>query len=193
MLPIGPLMIEHRLIEKMIAVIRKETDRFPRKGDIDPAFIDSAIDFMRTYADRCHHGKEEDILFRELNRRTLPPELKLIMEELVEEHRQGRQTVADLIEAKQRYTRGDKEAVRTILDRLRYMTDLYPKHIEKEDRHFFIPCMSLFTEEEKEAMLGEEYAFDRELIHQIYRERIAAWSEEDDSEEDAPDTREKSL
>jgi hemerythrin-like domain-containing protein len=29
-------------------------------------FIDTAVDFIRTYADRCHHGKEEDILFRNL-------------------------------------------------------------------------------------------------------------------------------
>jgi hemerythrin-like domain-containing protein len=193
MLPIGPLMIEHRLIEKMIALIRKEIDGRASKGGLDPGFIDSVIDFMRTYADRCHHGKEEDILFRELNSKALPPELKRIMEELVEEHRQGRQTVLGLVEAGQRYARGDQEAVRTILDLLRYMTDLYPKHIEKEDRHFFMPCMSLFTREEKEAMLNEEYAFDRELIHQIYRERIGDWSTRAGREEDIRDTRKKSL
>ncbi|HNT44350.1 MAG TPA: hemerythrin domain-containing protein [Syntrophorhabdaceae bacterium] len=193
MLPIGPLMIEHRLIEKMIGLIQRRADRYAREGDIDPVFIDSVIDFMRTYADRCHHGKEEEILFRELNKKVLPPELKHILDQLVEEHRQGRQTVADLVEARQEYARGDREAVRTILDRLRYMTDLYPRHIEKEDGHFFIPCMSLFTQEENEEMLNEENAFDRELVHQIYREKISAWSKESDGEEDTRDTREKGL
>jgi len=33
MLPIGPLMIEHRLIEKMIAVIGKEIDRCESEGE----------------------------------------------------------------------------------------------------------------------------------------------------------------
>ncbi len=103
MLPIGPLMIEHRLIEKMIGLIQRRADRYAREGDIDPVFIDSVIDFMRTYADRCHHGKEEEILFRELNKKVLPPELKHILDQLVEEHRQGRQTVADLVEARQEY------------------------------------------------------------------------------------------
>ena len=34
--------------------------------EVDPVFIDTAVDFIRTYADRCHHGKEEDLLFKAL-------------------------------------------------------------------------------------------------------------------------------
>jgi len=37
----------------------------------DTAFIDTAVDFIRTYADRCHHGKEEDIRFRELKKKPI--------------------------------------------------------------------------------------------------------------------------
>jgi hemerythrin-like domain-containing protein len=59
MLPTAPLMIEHRLIEKMIAVIRKEIDRCESEGSINLEFIDAAADFIRIYADRCHHEKEE--------------------------------------------------------------------------------------------------------------------------------------
>ena len=69
MLPIAPLMIEHRLIEKMIVVIRKEIDRCKSEGNINPEFIDAAVDFIRIYADKCHHGKEEDILFRDLRKK----------------------------------------------------------------------------------------------------------------------------
>ena len=76
MLPIGPLMIEHRLIEKMIAVIKKEIARMERQGKINPEFIDLAVDFIRMYADRCHHGKEEDILFRDLKQKPLSVEEK---------------------------------------------------------------------------------------------------------------------
>jgi hemerythrin-like domain-containing protein len=173
MLPIGPLMIEHRLIEKMIAVIRKEVDRAESEGNIDPAFIDTAVDFIRTYADKCHHGKEEDILFRDLNKKDLPRELKTIVSELIEEHKMGRKVVSELVEAKLRYVRGDKEALPAILDSLRYMTVFYPKHIEKEDRRFFIPCMDYFTAEEKDRMLKEEWEFDKNLIHQIYRAKVS--------------------
>jgi hemerythrin-like domain-containing protein len=173
MLPIGPLMIEHRLIGKMITVIRREVDKAESKGSIDPAFIDTAVDFMRTYADKCHHGKEEDIFFRDLNKKDLPHELKVILSELIEEHKKGRQVVSNLVEAKLRYVRGEKEALSSILDDLRNLTVFYPRHIEKEDRHFFIPCMNYFTEEEKDQMLKEEWEFDKNLIHQIYKAKVS--------------------
>ena len=71
---------------------------------------------------------------------------------------------------------GDKDSLTAILDSLRYLIDFYPKHIEKEDKHFFLPCMNYFTSEEKEAMLKEEWEFDKNLIHQIYMDKISAWA-----------------
>ena len=71
MLPIGSLMIEHRLIERLIALIEKEGDKIKKDNLTDIDFIDDCIDFIRTYADRCHHGKEEDILFRDLRNKKL--------------------------------------------------------------------------------------------------------------------------
>lgn len=64
--PIGPLMIEHRLIERMISEMKNETERIRNGEKPDLSFIETAVDFIRTYADACHHGKEEDILFRDL-------------------------------------------------------------------------------------------------------------------------------
>ncbi|MBN2297153.1 MAG: cation-binding protein, partial [Deltaproteobacteria bacterium] len=61
MKPIGPLMWEHRLIEKMLSLFEKEIQRINDTGEVNPVFIDTAVDFIRTYADRTHHGKEEDI------------------------------------------------------------------------------------------------------------------------------------
>jgi hemerythrin-like domain-containing protein len=176
MMPIAPLMIEHRLIEKMIAVICKEIDRCESDGNINPEFIDTAVDFIHIYADKCHHGKEEDILFRDLDKKQLPDELKGIMSELIEEHQVGRKVVADLAEAKRKYVHGDKDSFTKILDSLRYLIDFYPKHIEKEDKHFFLPCMNYFTSEEKGAMLKEELEFDQNLIHLIYKEKISEWT-----------------
>ena len=66
MMPIAPLMIEHRLIERMVRRIGLERLKLQRGGELDAVFLLEAIDFMRAYADRCHHGKEEDILFNEL-------------------------------------------------------------------------------------------------------------------------------
>ena len=92
MKPRGPLMIEHRLIEKMFNVVDRECGAITGAGKVDPVFIDTTVDFIRTYADRTHHGKEEDILFRDLAKMPLSEKDKRGMEELVEEHRYARKT-----------------------------------------------------------------------------------------------------
>ncbi len=47
MLPVGQLMIEHRLIERVIARMRSELETMTKKGLCDTVFIDHVIDFVR--------------------------------------------------------------------------------------------------------------------------------------------------
>jgi hemerythrin-like domain-containing protein len=175
MQPIAPLMIEHRLIERMVHLMRQDLERIranilvdPEFAFVDPVFIDVAVDFIRTYADRCHHGKEEEILFAELAGKTLPAELQTLLDELVEEHKLAREYTKELVKAKENYLRQEPEAVNQILSYLDKITAMYPKHIIKEDQHFFIPCMELFSAEEKDAMLAKMWEFDRKMIHERY-------------------------
>ncbi|MFX1496957.1 MAG: hemerythrin domain-containing protein [Promethearchaeota archaeon] len=172
MMPIGPLMIEHRLIEKMIALMDEEIIKMKKHNKANPLFIDIAVDFIRMYADRTHHGKEEDILFRELEKKELSPNHNKIMEELIEEHKWARSTVGKLVDAKNRYVNGKVEALHEIVDLITELTTFYPKHIEKEDKHFFIPVMKYFTEEEQQKMLQEFWDFDKTLIHEKYRKVV---------------------
>ena len=180
MQPIAPLMIEHRLIERMVHLMRQDLERIranilvdPEFAFVDPVFIDVAVDFIRTYADRCHHGKEEDILFAELADKPLPPDLKKILDELLEEHKQAREYTKELVKAKENYLRQEPEAVNQILHYLDKITAMYPKHIIKEDQYFFIPCMEHFTAEEKDAMLEKMWEFDRKMIHERYEGVVA--------------------
>ena len=173
MMPIGPLMIEHRLIERMLAVARGELERFWREKRINPEFVMGLVDFIRLYADRCHHGKEEDILFRELAGKPLTEEHRGIVAELVREHQWARQQTREMVEATRRYSEGDQEAYLTVTARLSALTDFYPRHIEKEDQHFFLPAMRYFSEEERDKMLREGIAFDSTLIHEKYKAVVA--------------------
>jgi hemerythrin-like domain-containing protein len=176
-LPVAPLMIEHRLIERMIAVMRRKTAQMEASGIADVRFIDAAVDFIRTYADRLHHGKEEDILFRDLERKQLAPEHRQVMDELVSEHVFGRKTTARLVEARLRYMSGNA-ALAEISDCFRALADFYPKHIEKEDRRFFLPVMRYFTPEEQDRMLAEENEFDRQFVHVQYGRKVDGWERE---------------
>lgn len=160
-------MKEHRLIERMVENLKVEKEKI-RLRRLDPVFIDQAVDFFRTYADRTHHGKEEDLLFRGLQAKSLKPEHMVIMNELISEHVHARETVGELLNAKNRYLQGDGDALHEVEEKLHRLIELYPAHIEKEDRRFFKPVMEYFSPEEQEKMLQEFYVFDRNMIHEKY-------------------------
>lgn len=176
MKPIGPLMWEHRLIEKMLVAMMRHMDQAEKTKKVDPLVIDVAVDFIRTYADRTHHGKEEEILFRDLAQKDLTPELKKIMQELLDEHVWGRKTTAALVAAKEKYLQGNQDALTQIIDLARQLGNFYPKHIEKEDKHFFYPCQEYFSKEEQTKMLDEFREFDRKMIHEKYNKVFDEYS-----------------
>jgi hemerythrin-like domain-containing protein len=162
-------MIEHRLIERMVKVMKHEIEAIGRTGKARPEFIDEAIDFMKTFADRCHHGKEEGLLFAQLSEKRITDHYKQTVDELVQEHARARSLTANLVDAKRRYVSGDAGALEEIRASMKTLVDFYPLHIEKEDRHFFIPCMEYFSQREQDLMLESFSEFDRTLIHEKYR------------------------
>jgi hemerythrin-like domain-containing protein len=165
----GLLMIEHRLIERMLTIIKNAMGKIGQKQKADPAFVDTAVDFIRMYADRTHHGKEEDILFRELKNKPLSDEDRQVMDELVEDHVFGRQLTKALADANTSYRHGDEAALADILEKLQGLIDFYPRHIEKEDKVFFPASRAYFSDEEDGAMLEEFREFDRTMIHEKYK------------------------
>jgi hemerythrin-like domain-containing protein len=165
----GPLMIEHRLIERMISLIKEALNKIETTQKVDPLFVDAAVDFIRMYADRTHHGKEEDILFRDLGKRNLSADDTRVMNELVVEHVFARRTTRALVESNTRYRNGDESALGDVATGLRTLVEFYPGHIEKEDKTFFPASRAYFTDEEDRAMLAEFWEFDRKMIHEKYK------------------------
>lgn len=174
MKPRGPLMIEHRLIERMLDIVAARTAEIGKTGTVDPVFIDTAVDFIRTYADRTHHGKEEDILFVELKKKDLSPRDRRGLDELVTEHVRAREHVRALVKAKEQFVAGDTGALERIVAALSWLVEFYPKHIEKEDKVFFPDTERYFTDDELDAMLAAFNEFDRRMIHEKYRALVSS-------------------
>jgi hemerythrin-like domain-containing protein len=177
MQPRGPLMIEHRLILRMIALIDEETRKIEKTGVVNQSFIDTAVDFIQTYADRTHHGKEEDILFRELSKKKLSDVDRRSMKELIKDHIFGRTTTSELVKSLQAYRKGNEAAREDITSNLRKFVEFYPKHIEREDQVFFPAAMTYFSEAEQQSMLTEYWEYDRHMIHSKYRMLIEGLEE----------------
>jgi hemerythrin-like domain-containing protein len=168
MTPIGILMVEHRLIERMVDLMRAELERDVQGKKVDLILIDGAIDFAKTYADACHHGKEESILFAKLAMKKLLPEHKKQMDELVLEHIQNRKIITNLEMERERYVKGDPQAVGPILTICRSLAEFYPGHIEKEEKNFFLSSMEYFSRREQEEMVKKFWEFDKDLLLEKY-------------------------
>ena len=61
------LMKEHEAIKDSLVVLNKICDKLQSGEQVDSSHLDQIVEFIRNFADKCHHGKEEDILFRILN------------------------------------------------------------------------------------------------------------------------------
>ena len=128
------------------------------------------VDFFKTYGDRTHHGKEEDILFKELMNKDLIESDRNIMEELIREHIEVRNALVDLVLANKQYENGDASRDKIIYEKLFFLTQLYPVHIKKEDNVFFLETEKYFSADEQEKMLIEFWEFDRKMIHEKYNQ-----------------------
>ncbi|MFA4982777.1 MAG: hemerythrin domain-containing protein [Candidatus Micrarchaeia archaeon] len=167
---IGILATEHRLIERMVKLLASELEKEKAEHAANTAFLRDAADFFRNYADKLHHGKEEDILFFELEKKPMSNEHRQMMAQLVAEHKIARENVAGLLEAAGRYEKGETDAIGELISRASRLVALYPPHIEMEDMRFFAPVMKYFTADEQARMLAACNEFDGKMaIEEKYR------------------------
>jgi len=167
MKPRGPLMIEHRLIEKVLKLVRGKARSFD-ENHYDPIAIDTVVDFIKMYADRTHHGKEEDILFSALKGKKLDEKDARIMAELIEEHKQARAKVGEIVELNEKFKTVDRKAVKDIITCIDWLTAFYPVQIAKEDGVFFPSTEKYFSDRELNDILNAFWDFDRKMIHEKY-------------------------
>lgn len=172
MMPIVPLIEEHIVIEKMNQLMENEIEKMRKFNKANPLFIDTAVDFIKIYAHKTHHGKEEHILFRYLEMKELSPNHSKILEKLKQEHAWERTTVDKLVEAKNQYLKGNKDKLNEIISIMSELVKFYPNHMKREDKHFFSPAMGYFNIEEQDKMLQEFWDYDKTLIHKKYKKVI---------------------
>lgn len=124
---------EHRLIEKVLAAVEKLAGR-PGPIPVEP--WEKAIDFIRNFADKCHHLKEEGLLFPMLEEQGIPREGGPVGMMLME-HEEGRGYVRGMVAALAA-AKGDAEgAKKQLVENARAYLRLLKEHIAKEDQILF--------------------------------------------------------
>jgi hemerythrin-like domain-containing protein len=148
--PTEVLEREHHYIQQVVASLLLLADEL-EKGEAVPAkTLADIMEFLRTFADRCHHGKEEACLFPLLEQKGVPPQ-GCPLGVLKKEHDAGRSLVAQLAILSDRYTKdgSDKELLRTSLLSL---AELYGGHIWKEDYLLFPMTNKILSAEEQDQL-----------------------------------------
>ncbi|AMV71385.1 hemerythrin domain-containing protein [Desulfuromonas sp. DDH964] len=124
---------EHRLILRMIALVEGNTALLAAGKFRDWQFYFDAVDFIRNYADRFHHAKEEDVLFREFLANGMPKEHSPVAAMLMA-HDQGRAFVRGMEEGAQKALAGEVGQADAIAENARGYAALLRDHIDKEDQ-----------------------------------------------------------
>ena len=130
------LMSEHRVIERVIATLEKGAHNLEAGKAVRPGFFVDASDFIKGFADGCHHRKEEGVLFRMLGEHGMPVEGGPVGVMLYE-HEQGRAFTRGMRAAAERFQAGDPTARAEIIQNALGYAALLRQHIQKEDRVLF--------------------------------------------------------
>ena len=147
---------EHKLILRMIALVEKNTELLEQGKFRNWQFYLDAVDFIRNYADRFHHAKEEDVLFVELIKNGMP-EKQSPIEAMHMEHDQGRAHVRAIEDAAQKALDGETGQAAIIAENAKGYAALLRGHIEKEDDILY-PLAERVLPEEVRARMLDAYA-----------------------------------
>lgn len=134
---INELIAEHEAVRLTLKILKKigrqidETKKIPTTEHVEQLF-----DFFSTFVDRCHHGKEEELLFPALEQVGISREGGPVGV-MVKEHQQGRDLVSKMKNELSRYSDGANDAALNLKKHADDYIALLDFHIEKENNVLF--------------------------------------------------------
>ena len=143
---------EHEVILQAVAVLERVADRLAAGRPMSQSTLIDLVQFLQTFADRCHHGKEEDHLFPAMRAKgggdALAP--------FLEEHEEGRRYLHTLASPNAQSTERAAAA--------RRYAGLLQDHIEREDKVLFPMADGLFTAAEHAALARAYEDVERRVV-----------------------------
>lgn len=139
---------EHDAILRMLDATEEVARRLGRSEHVQPKMLEDLLEFFRLFADRCHHGKEEDLLFPLLEKKGMPRSGGPIGVMLIE-HDHGRGFVGQMAQEIQPYAAGNADAGKNwAAASLRYV-ELLREHIAKENEVLFVMAERMLSNAEQ--------------------------------------------
>jgi len=147
------LVEEHKLILRVLALLEKNAPRTAEGTYTNYRFYLDAVDFIRNYADRFHHAKEEDVLFEALVANGMPRENSPVAAMLME-HDKGRAFVAAMEQGARDALAGNPGSNLIIAENAGNYLELLREHIAKEDDILYPLAERVIPESARDAILN---------------------------------------
>lgn len=180
---ISTLMHEHRVIEQVLDALERCTDRLAAGDEVTRATVRGFAAFFRNFADRCHHGKEEDRLFALMVELGFPRDHGPIAV-MLDEHELGREHIRVLSAVGEGDGPLTGEERKKVGSHASAFIPLLRAHIQKEDQILYPMAMQALSPDRLEALARDFEAFEanvmgageHERYHALADELIAAWA-----------------
>ena len=177
MIPTEELKQEHEGILLMLKILDRVATKIESGEEADAAHLEKMVEFLRVFADRCHHGKEEDLLFPAMEKAGIPRERGPIGVMLME-HEEGRGHIRKMADALARNRKGEAAAMKDFARGARQYFDLLTQHIQKENQVLF-PMGDRVLSQDVQAKLAEGFEkIEEERIGKGTHERFHRLLEE---------------
>ncbi len=164
------MMEEHKNIKRMLKVVRIACYSVLNGESIKYEDFYKIIDFIRNYADKYHHGKEEKFLFKEMVDHLGSLGEKLVNYGMLVEHDLGRLYIKELEEALEKVKDGDEESKLDVIANAISYTHLLTRHIEKEDNTVYTFAQRQLSKEilDKVDAQSEEFQINNSDVDKKY-------------------------
>jgi hemerythrin-like domain-containing protein len=174
--PIEELMDEHRVIERVLGIIEIAADLLDDDESVDPELFVDIVDFLSTFADKCHHSKEEKHLFAKMQECGVSGEVGPIAV-MLREHQDGRAHVKKMAElSRKELTDANKGAMAKAA---RSYVELLSQHIMKEDNVLYPMARQILSgddmKELEKAFAEVEEKIMGPGVHEKFHHKIEEW------------------
>jgi hemerythrin-like domain-containing protein len=146
---------EHQGIKIVFRILEKICEKLTADKTLNTEHFEGILDFFKVFVDKCHHGKEEDLLFPAMEQVGIPRQGPIGV--MLSEHNMGRDYVKAISKAYSEYKSGSTSASAEIINNSKRYISLMLAHIDKEDNVLYPMGDSRFsTEKDEELYQGFE-------------------------------------
>lgn len=163
MKPTEILQEEHKEIRRMLRILGKVSQKLKDGEKVERDVLEKILEFIKVFADKCHHGKEEDLLFPAMEMAGIPREGGPIGVMLFE-HNVGREAVKGIKDAMEEFYNGKENARKKIVENAEKYIELLDSHIFKEDNILYPMADMHLSEEEQKELLEKFEEVEKNII-----------------------------